>query len=64
MTFVRVYLVIYFVLFLGALFALWEAGVLQQLPGSWIAMAAAAAIGFGILLAVVSQQRRVPTSHD
>jgi len=62
MTFVRIYLVGYFLLFFGALFALWQAGVLRQIPGLWIAVAALAAVGFGLLLAVASRSRRVTTS--
>jgi hypothetical protein len=64
MTFVRIYLVGYFLLFFGALFALWQAGVLRQIPGVWIALAALAAVGFGILLAVASSPKRVTTSPD
>jgi len=62
MTFVRIYLVGYFLLFFGALFALWQAGVLRQIPDLWIALAALAAVGFGLLLAVASRSRRVTTS--
>jgi hypothetical protein len=63
-TFVRIYLVAYFVLFFGALFALWQSGALSQLPDSWVALAAIVAIGFGILLAVASGPRKVTTSRD
>jgi hypothetical protein len=61
MTFVRIYLVGYFLLFFGALFALWQAGVLRQIPDVWIGLAALAAIGFGLLLALASRSRRVTT---
>jgi hypothetical protein len=54
MTLVRVYLVVYYLLFFGALFALWQSGVLSQIPGVWIALACMAAIGFGVLLALAS----------
>ena len=59
MTFVRFYLVGYFVLFFGALFALWQSGALSQLPESWVALAVLVAIGFGVLLAVASSPRKV-----
>ena len=64
MTFVRIYLVGYFLLFFGALFTLWQAGVLRQIPDLWIVLAALAAVAFGVLLAVASRSRRVTTSGD
>jgi hypothetical protein len=64
MTFVRIYLVGYFLLFFGALFALWQAGVLSQLPGSWIALSVLAAVAFGILLAMASAPRKVTSSRE
>jgi len=64
MTFVRIYLVGYFLLVFGALFALWQAGVLRQLPEVWVLFGALAAIGSGLLLAFASRTRRVTTSHD
>jgi len=64
MTFVRIYLVGYFLIFFGALFALWQTGVLGQIPGTWVALAAIVAVGFGLLLAVASGPRRVTTSQD
>ena len=63
MTFVRIYLVGYFLLLFGALFALWQAGVLRQFSGTWVALAAIVAVGFGLLLAVASGPRRI-TSRD
>jgi len=64
MTFVRIYLVGYFLLFFGALFALWQAGVLRQLPAAWVVLSVLAATGSGLLLAVASRARRVTTSRD
>jgi hypothetical protein len=64
MMFVRIYLVGYFLLFFGALFALWQAGVLHQIPGTWIALAAVVAVGLGVLLAVASGSRRVTATRD
>jgi hypothetical protein len=54
MTLVRVYLVVYYLVFFGALFALWQSGVLSQLPGVWVALVCVAAIGLGLLLALAS----------
>ena len=54
MTFVRVYLVGYFVLIVGALLALWRADILSHIPFVWIAIALIVAIGLGIMLAVTS----------
>ena len=64
MSFVRLYLVGYFLLFFGALYALWQAGVLSQVPATWIAFAVVAVLGFGILLALASGPRKVTTSRD
>ena len=54
MRFVKIYLIGYFVLLCGAGWAMWESGILRQLPAVWIAIAAIVAIGFGIMLAVAS----------
>jgi hypothetical protein len=59
MTFVRIYLVGYFVLFFGALYALAQAGVLGQIPRTWITLAILAAVAFGVLLAAASRPRKV-----
>ena len=63
MTFVRLYLVGYFVLFLGACVVLWRSGVLGQIPTAWIVLAAFVATGLGVLLAVVSSPRKVTSRH-
>jgi len=44
MSFVRIYLVGYFLLFFGALYALWQAGVLSQIPATWVALAVVALV--------------------
>jgi hypothetical protein len=62
MTFVRIYLVGYFLLCFGAVFALGQAGVLSQIPGTWIALACGVAVAFGVLLAVVSSPHKVTTA--
>ena len=66
MKFLKLYLVGYFVLLIGAGMALWQAGVLDDIPGMWLAIGVVMAIGFGIMLAVASTPRSVTTttSHD
>jgi hypothetical protein len=54
MRFIHLYLIGYFVVVLGAALALWKAGVLQQLDGTWLAIAAIIVTGLGLLLAVTS----------
>jgi hypothetical protein len=52
MRFVNIYLVGYFILVIGAALALWQAGILTRISGTWIAIGALIAIGLGIMLAV------------
>ena len=54
MRFLKIYLIGYFILLLGAGLALWQSGILRQIPGVWLAIGALIAIGFGIMLAVAS----------
>ncbi len=54
MRLLTLYLIGYFVLLLGAAWALWESGILAEIPGVWIAIGAVIAVGLGIMLAVVS----------
>ena len=61
MKFMKLYLVGYFVLLIGAVLALWQSGVLKQIPAVWIAIGAIVAIGFGIMLAVSSGRPAVTT---
>ena len=61
MSFLTLYLVGYFVLLIGATWALWEAGILGQIPAVWLGIAAVIAIGFGIMLAVASGKPAVTT---
>lgn len=61
MKFLTLYLVGYFVLLLGAVWALWQSGILDQIPGVWMGIAAVIAIGLGIMLAVVSGRPAVTT---
>ena len=62
MKFLKLYLVGYFVLLGGAVLALWQAGVLDEIPPVWLAIGGVIAIGLGIMLAVVSSPRTVTTT--
>jgi hypothetical protein len=64
MRFLKLYLVGYFVLLFGAALALWQAGVLKEIPGVWLGIAAIIAIGFGIMLAVASSPRVTTTTRE
>jgi phage-related protein len=61
MRFLKLYLVGYFILLLGAGLALWQSGLLRQIPGIWLAIGAIVAVGFGIMLAVASGRPAVTT---
>ena len=61
MRFLTIYLVGYFVLLIGAAWALWESGILGEIPGVWLGIAAIIAIGLGIMLAVASSRPAVST---
>jgi len=50
------------VLLIGAGMALWQAGVLDDIPGMWLAIAVVIAVGFGIMLAVASAPRVTTTT--
>jgi hypothetical protein len=62
MKFLKLYLVGYFVLLVGAGLALWQAGVLDDIPVVWLAIGIIVAVGFGIMLAVASTPRAVTTT--
>jgi hypothetical protein len=62
MKFLKLYLVGYFVLLIGAGMALWQAGVLDDIPGMWLAIGVVIAVGFGLMLAVASTPRAVTTT--
>jgi len=61
MRFLKLYLIGYFVLLLGAVWALWESRILQEIPGVWIAIGTVVAVGLGIMLAVASSRPAVTT---
>ena len=52
MRFINIYLIGYFILVIGAALALWQAGILTRISGTWIAIGALIAVGLGIMLAV------------
>ena len=54
MRFIHLFLVGYFVLVVGAVLALWRAGILNHVSGTWVAIGAIIAVGLGIMLAVSS----------
>jgi hypothetical protein len=54
MKFMRLYLIGYFILLAGALLALWQSGILREIPGAWLAIGFVIAVGLGLLLAVSS----------
>jgi len=54
MRFIHLYLIGYFVLVVGAVLALWQAGVLAKVSGSWLGIGVVIALGLGIMLAVTA----------
>lgn len=52
MRFVHFYLIGYFLLVVGALFALWYGGVLQRVSPVWILISLVIAVGLGIMLSI------------
>ena len=61
MKYLKLYLIGYFVLLIGGVLALWQSGILEEIPGVWIAIGAVIAIGLGIMLAVSSGSKTVVT---
>jgi len=62
MKFLKLYLIGYFILVIGAGLALWQSGVLDEIPGVWLAIGIVVAVGLGIMLAVSSSPRAVTTT--
>ncbi len=56
MRWVRLYLVGYAILVIGALLALWQSGVLRRISPVWLGIGLLIAIGLGIMLAVASSR--------
>ena len=61
MRFLKLYLIGYFILLIGAGWALFQSGILDQIPGVWIAIAVVIAVGLGIMLAVASGRPAITT---
>jgi hypothetical protein len=61
MRFLTAYLIGYFLLVAGAFWALWQSGILRQIPGTWLAIAALVVIGLGVMLAVSSSRPAITT---
>ncbi|MGE0450408.1 MAG: hypothetical protein AB7Q29_12610 [Vicinamibacterales bacterium] len=59
---VHLYLLGYFLLVIGAGLALWRAGVVDRLPGFWLAASATVAVGLGVALALLSARPRRPSA--
>ena len=54
MRFIHLYLIGYFVLVVGAVLALWQAGVLARISAMWLAIGMLIVFGLGIMLAVTA----------
>jgi len=54
MRFIHLYLIGYFVLVIGAVLALWKAGVLAHVSGTWLGIGMLIVLGLGIMLAVTA----------
>jgi hypothetical protein len=57
-TFLRIYLIVYYALLVGAGLMLWRAGVLGRIQADWIIVAGVTAIGLGVLLWALSREGR------
>jgi hypothetical protein len=60
--FLQLYLIAYFLLIGGAGLALWESGVLAQLPPGWLAIAVLITVALGVVLAL-SARRPTASIH-
>ena len=54
MRFIHLYLIGYFVLVVGAVLALWQAGVLARISAVWLVISMLIVFGLGIMLAVTA----------
>jgi len=54
MRFIHLYLIGYFILVVGAVLALWQAGVFARVGAIWLAIGALIVFGLGIMLAVTA----------
>jgi hypothetical protein len=55
MRWITLYLAAYFMLLAGAAWAIWESGILAEIPSIWIVVAALVAVWPALMLAVVSR---------
>jgi hypothetical protein len=58
---IHLYLAVYFLLIAGALFSMWQAQVLQRMPGEWVGLSVLVSVSLGILLGLLSSR---PASLD
>jgi hypothetical protein len=63
MRFIHLYLIGYFVLVLGAVMAMWKAGILTHVGGMWIAIGVIIAVGLGIMLAVTAGKPTITSEN-
>jgi hypothetical protein len=61
MKFINIYLVGYFILVMGAVLALWQAGILARLSATWVVIGLIIALGLGIMLAVSAGKPDITT---
>jgi hypothetical protein len=61
MKFINIYLIGYFVLIVGAVLALWQAGILARLSATWVVIGLIIAVGLGIMLAVSAGKPDITT---
>ncbi|MGH9312961.1 MAG: hypothetical protein ACRD1S_07165 [Vicinamibacterales bacterium] len=61
MRFINIYLVGYFILVIGAVLALWQAGILAQLGAVWVVIGLIIALGLGIIFAVSAGKPDITT---
>jgi hypothetical protein len=58
-----IYLIAYFLLVSAATVVLWRAGIVDHLPTEWVVLAILIAVGFGLLLALISPRQRSLTKR-
>jgi hypothetical protein len=61
MRFINIYLVGYFILVIGCVLALWQAGILAQLGAVWVVIGLVIALGLGIIFAVSAGKPDITT---
>ena len=63
MKYLQLYLVGYFILLVGAAWALWQSGMMEEIPAVWIGIGVIIAVGAGIMMAVSSGKPSVTTKE-